>query len=211
MASTADSAKSPFSSESEGELFEVESILGKRTRHGKVEYLIRWKGFGPSEDSWEPVKNLQGCQQLIKDFTKTRSPSPGRKARTPKRTQTSQESQTKQEVIEEYTKLKTPRTKTSTTSEYVILHRKKGPMSAKKEVKEEKVEVKNTERIEIKQEKHEESVVREPEAKDTTPAGESTVTTTDGRREVFKMVAALVVFTLLVLVFFSLIPGVGEE
>ena len=84
-------------------------------------------------------------------------------------------------------------------------------MSAKKEVKEEKVEVKNTERIEIKQEKHEESVVREPKAKDTTPAGESTVTTTDGRREVFKMVAALVVFTLLVLVFFSLIPGVGEE
>ena len=65
-------------------VLQVESILGKRTRHGKVEYLIRWKGFGPSEDSWEPVKNLQGCQQLIKDFTKTRSPSPGRKARTPK-------------------------------------------------------------------------------------------------------------------------------
>ena len=45
---------------------------------------MRWKGYDQREDSWEPVKNLQGCQELIKKFASPRSPSPGRKARTPK-------------------------------------------------------------------------------------------------------------------------------
>lgn len=65
-------------------VFQVEKLLGKRTHNGKVEYLIRWKGCRKEDDSWEPVKNLKGCQPLIKHFNKTRSPSPGRKAKTPK-------------------------------------------------------------------------------------------------------------------------------
>lgn len=65
-------------------ILQVESIIGKRQRQGKIEYLIRWKGFGQGEDSWEPVKNLQGCQELIKRFNKVISPSRSRREKTPK-------------------------------------------------------------------------------------------------------------------------------
>ncbi|KAJ8041692.1 Testis-specific chromodomain protein Y 2 [Holothuria leucospilota] len=45
--------------------FEVEKILGKRTRNGIVKYKIRWKGFDETEDTWEPEENLTHCQELL--------------------------------------------------------------------------------------------------------------------------------------------------
>ena len=86
------------------------------------------------------------------------------------------------------------------------------PLSAKKIVTEEKQEVKITKRVEKKQEKqHQESVVKETSSQETTVKGGSTVRLSDTRKEVFKMVAALVVFTLVVLLLFSFIPGVGDS
>ena len=41
--------------------YEVEFIAEKRVLNVKVEYLIKWKGFGHDQNSWEPVENLQ-CQ-----------------------------------------------------------------------------------------------------------------------------------------------------
>ena len=41
------------------ELYEVDFILKERTTpDGKRELLIRWKGYGKSEDSWIPENNL---------------------------------------------------------------------------------------------------------------------------------------------------------
>ena len=37
----------------DGEEWEVEKILDKRTQKGKKQYLIHWLGFGPIEDSWQ--------------------------------------------------------------------------------------------------------------------------------------------------------------
>ena len=49
------------------EEFEVEKILDKRTHYGKIQYLIKWKGYPSSEASWEPEENLN-CPKLLKEF-----------------------------------------------------------------------------------------------------------------------------------------------
>ncbi|XP_070513593.1 chromobox protein homolog 1 isoform X2 [Cardiocondyla obscurior] len=48
--------------------FEVEKIIEVRfKKNGTKEFLIRWKGFGPNDDTWEPEKNLN-CSELILKF-----------------------------------------------------------------------------------------------------------------------------------------------
>ena len=51
---------------------EVEKILDKVVyEDGKVYYLLRWKGYGPADDTWEPPENL-ACEDLIEEFEKQR-------------------------------------------------------------------------------------------------------------------------------------------
>lgn len=45
------------------ELYVVDKILKQRTRRGKKEYLIRWRNYPPSFDSWEPAENVQNVKQ----------------------------------------------------------------------------------------------------------------------------------------------------
>jgi len=48
--------------------FEVEKIIEVRfKKNGTKEFLIRWKGFSPADDTWEPEKNLN-CPELIAKF-----------------------------------------------------------------------------------------------------------------------------------------------
>jgi hypothetical protein len=54
--------------------FEVEQIVSSR-RVGKkksLQYKIRWKGYSPAHDSWEPAMQVH-TPELIKRFQKTRS------------------------------------------------------------------------------------------------------------------------------------------
>jgi hypothetical protein len=54
---------------SQGEEFEVASILRHRLARGKkLEYLIRWKGFDISDDTWEPEQNLEGAQEILRKY-----------------------------------------------------------------------------------------------------------------------------------------------
>ena len=49
--------------------YEVESVVSKRdTGEGKVEYLVKWKGYDASDNTWEPVENLESSQELIDEF-----------------------------------------------------------------------------------------------------------------------------------------------
>uniref|UniRef100_A0A8C5R6D2 Chromodomain Y-like protein 2 n=1 Tax=Leptobrachium leishanense TaxID=445787 RepID=A0A8C5R6D2_9ANUR len=52
-----------------GDLYEVERIVDKRkNKKGKWEYLIRWKGYGSNEDTWEPENHLLHCEEFIDEF-----------------------------------------------------------------------------------------------------------------------------------------------
>lgn len=53
--------------ELEEDVFEVEKILNHRTREHKREYLIKWLGFPPEENSWEAEDNLN-CPELLAEY-----------------------------------------------------------------------------------------------------------------------------------------------
>ncbi|KAK6216141.1 reverse transcriptase domain protein [Colletotrichum tabaci] len=48
--------------------YEVERIIDHRNEDGHDEYLIKWKGYGHEDNSWEPIKNLQHSQALLTDY-----------------------------------------------------------------------------------------------------------------------------------------------
>jgi len=50
--------------------YEVEKILSKRKRYGKVEYLVRWKGYTAKEDTWEKESNLGNAREAVEEYEK---------------------------------------------------------------------------------------------------------------------------------------------
>ena len=46
------------------DVFAALGIKGKRKRNGQIEYKIRWKGYKPKDDTWEPTENV--CADMIK-------------------------------------------------------------------------------------------------------------------------------------------------
>ena len=49
------------------EVYSVEKIVKKRIVEGKVQYLLKWMNYSESENTWEPVENLD-CPDLIEQF-----------------------------------------------------------------------------------------------------------------------------------------------
>lgn len=77
-------------------------------------------------------------------------------------------------------------------------------------MKEEREELIISEKVTTKQEKLKESITNETPPTATTSKEDFSSRTIDGKQEVFKMVAALIIFTLVMLLLFSFIPGVGD-
>jgi hypothetical protein len=50
------------------EVYEAEEIRKMRKENGRKEYLVKWKNYPESENTWEPAKHLANAQRLLKNF-----------------------------------------------------------------------------------------------------------------------------------------------
>jgi hypothetical protein len=68
--------------ETSEEEYEVEEILRDRWHKNQQQLLVKWKGYPTSENTWEPIKNLRGCHQLVRQYYQEAKRTPlGRKQR----------------------------------------------------------------------------------------------------------------------------------
>ncbi|KAK9095622.1 hypothetical protein Scep_027091 [Stephania cephalantha] len=68
-----DSVSSPEISPEDLEVSRLIDICyGDPSETGKrgLKFKVRWKGYGPSEDTWEPIEGLNNCQDLLRDFVR---------------------------------------------------------------------------------------------------------------------------------------------
>lgn len=42
----------------------------RKNKKGKVEYLVRWRGYGSEGDTWEPESHLSTCMVYVHDFNR---------------------------------------------------------------------------------------------------------------------------------------------
>ncbi len=46
----------------------MESIVGKRIKSKALQYKVRWLGYGPAADTWEPLENLSSALSLVSAY-----------------------------------------------------------------------------------------------------------------------------------------------
>jgi hypothetical protein len=64
------------------EEFEVERILDHRSRHrNKTEFLVRWSGYGPEHDTWEPEEGLVNAPEILREYWRYVGRGPTRPAK----------------------------------------------------------------------------------------------------------------------------------
>jgi hypothetical protein len=51
-------------------LFNVANILDKKVIEGNPYYFIEWEGYPLEEATWEPIKHLENCLDLVEEFEK---------------------------------------------------------------------------------------------------------------------------------------------
>ncbi len=56
----------------EEEEYEVEKILSSRRRGNSYKYLIKWKGYPSSDNSWEPEANLANSREKLNEYQRRR-------------------------------------------------------------------------------------------------------------------------------------------
>ena len=50
------------------EEYEVDHIRDSKLFGRTLKYLVRWKGYGEGEDTWEPLSNLAHSTQVVDEF-----------------------------------------------------------------------------------------------------------------------------------------------
>ena len=58
------------------EEYDVKKILDHRSMVDDSKYLVRWKGYGPNDDSWEPSSSLSCPTKVQQYYRRKRLPVP---------------------------------------------------------------------------------------------------------------------------------------
>ncbi|KAG9306698.1 hypothetical protein G9A89_004245 [Geosiphon pyriformis] len=48
------------------DVYEVDSILARKIENGRELYAVKWTGW--TKETWEPIENLRGCEEKLRDF-----------------------------------------------------------------------------------------------------------------------------------------------
>ena len=67
--------------EEDPDQFEVERIADRRKVRNRLQYLIKWKGYGPQYNSWHGVQDLTHCMDLVTAYDELYSPPAGTRHR----------------------------------------------------------------------------------------------------------------------------------
>ena len=50
------------------DIYEPERIVAERLAKGVTQFHVKWVNWEPKHNTWEPIENLAGCEDLIADF-----------------------------------------------------------------------------------------------------------------------------------------------
>src|SRR6266568_3829129 len=50
------------------EEYEVEAIIAHRQKGHQMEYLIKWKGYASSDQTWEPETNVSNVEEILEEY-----------------------------------------------------------------------------------------------------------------------------------------------
>jgi transposase InsO family protein len=48
--------------------YDVESIIGKRTKNGRTQYHVKWAGYPEEETTWEDEQMVTGANELVREY-----------------------------------------------------------------------------------------------------------------------------------------------
>ena len=54
------------------EQYEVEAVVDSRRHRGKDQYLVKWKGYPTSENTWQSADDLANAQEALEEYNKQR-------------------------------------------------------------------------------------------------------------------------------------------
>ena len=54
--------------EEENTEYEAEKIEDFKRVSGKPHYLVKWRGYPTSENTWEPIDHLRNCAVLLREY-----------------------------------------------------------------------------------------------------------------------------------------------
>ncbi|XAR63364.1 hypothetical protein NMG60_11023275 [Bertholletia excelsa] len=65
--------------------YEIEAVRKKRVRKGEAQYLIKWRGWPETANTWEPIENLLSCSDVVDAFEESLRSGKRRSSRRRKR------------------------------------------------------------------------------------------------------------------------------